>query len=326
MASLAESSSFLRPGSGKEGGNMKHDLVALVLVFVAFMTFVITVAFNGLNGSGVGVDSVFLNTVGNISDKYDTFITPAGFTFTIWSIIYLWIAISLVALIVTLFLHNQKGRLYLSPVFASPLLSAAMSVNFILNLAWIFIWDREFIIVASIGLFLIAASNLTIVGIMARNLYIERQQYSRGTDMFMWGIIYRFIMNGFGVYTAWTVIASLVNFTIALIYAGDTDPKATCLGSLSLLVLFHVTWFILENCVFDKYVRFLLTPYLVVMWASNGIRAEIASRPDEDTPHEIRSYVLSILIIASVTMALRLAIVIYRTIRQPEKRVSDLVI
>ena len=32
-------------------------------------------------------------------------------------------------------------------------------------------------------------------------------------------------MNGFGVYTTWLVIASLINFTIALAYAGETDLK-----------------------------------------------------------------------------------------------------
>ena len=33
------------------------------------------------------------------------------------------------------------------------------------------------------------------------------------------------MMNGFAVYATWTVIASLLNFTIALVYAGDTDLK-----------------------------------------------------------------------------------------------------
>ena len=33
-----------------------------------------------------------MSTVGNLSDKYDLSITPAGFTFTIWSIIYIWLA------------------------------------------------------------------------------------------------------------------------------------------------------------------------------------------------------------------------------------------
>ncbi|XP_023326464.1 uncharacterized protein LOC111699920 isoform X2 [Eurytemora carolleeae] len=261
MSALSESSSLVRRPSNKDGGVINHDWPTLLLVFAAFITFVVTAAFNGLNGSGAGLGSVFINTVGNISDKYYTYVTPAGFTFTIWSVIYLWIAISLVALIVSLFMHNQKGRLYLNPLFASPLLMVTMSVNFILNLAWIFIFDREYLIAACVILILIAATGIAVVGMMARNVEKYSEEYAKGTDMFIWGILYRFMMNGFAVYATWTVIASLLNFTIALVYAGDTDLKATSLAALSLLVIFHVTWFILENFVFDKYVRYLLTPY-----------------------------------------------------------------
>ena len=54
------------------------------------------------------------------------------------------------------------------------------------------------------------------------------------------------MMNGFAVYATWTVIASLLNFTIALVYAGDTDLKVlftialVYAGDTDLKVLFTI--------------------------------------------------------------------------------------
>ena len=38
----------------------------------------------------------------------------------------------------------------------------------------------------------------------------------------------RVILNGFGIYTAWTVIASLINLTTALVYPADLDMTVQC--------------------------------------------------------------------------------------------------
>ena len=42
-----------------------------------------------------GSSDIFVSTVGNLSDKYDLSFTPAGFTFSIWSIIYIWLAVAI---------------------------------------------------------------------------------------------------------------------------------------------------------------------------------------------------------------------------------------
>lgn len=300
--------------------SQQHHPLTIVLILTGLVTFVLTAIFNALAGSGGGVPTIFHYTTGEMSDKYNIYITPAGFTFSIWSLIYLWIAVSLVLFIVTIFLTNSQGKLYLSPGFATPGLMSVMSANFLLNLAWIFLWDREYQVVAAIFLFLIAGTNIAVVAIMARNIYIHSDRYAKGEDMFIWGIVYRVIMNGFAIYTTWTVVASLINLTTSLVYVGQTDMKSTCLAALSLLVVFHTTWFILENFVLDRYARWILTPYLVIIWAANGIRANIAS--DLTVPQAVKDFVLAILVIASITMAVRLLLVTYRTLRKNSRQVD----
>jgi len=310
---------------GVESAPPPHKNLNLALILSCVVTFIITTAFNALAGSGAGVGSVFYSTVGDISDKYQLFITPAGFTFSIWSVIYLWLALSLLALVISLFVKTKDGRLYLSPEIASPAVTATLSINFLLNLAWIFVWDRSFettslVILASILLFLIAISNILIMAFMAKNIGDNLDDFTRGAPLFWWGVGYRVILNGLGIYTTWTVIASLVNLTTALVYVGEVDQREACLASLSLLVIFHTTWFIIENFLVDFYARFILTPYLVVIWASNGIRAK--KMDDPDVPQDVKNYILAILVIATITLVARLGLVIYKGIKKPLRKMS----
>jgi len=128
------------------------------------------------------------------------------------------------------------------------------------------------------------------------------------------------MLNGLGVYTTWCVIASLLNLTAALVYVGGVDQRAACLAFLSLLVICHTTWFIVENFLVDKYARYLLTPYLVVMWASNGVRAKKSEDPN--VPQDVKDFVLAILIIATITFLVRLGLVIYRCVHKPLTKMS----
>lgn len=267
-----------------------HNLLNAGLIGVVVATFILMTTFNALAGSGaVAGGSVFYSTVGDISDKYELLITPAGFTFSIWSVIYSGLAAALLTLGMSIFFTNDHGRIYLNPVIASPSLSIVICVNFILNLVWIFLWDRSFVnanltVAASVFLFLIAITNWATIAIFARNIAANTDSFPRGDDMFWWAVGYWIMVNIWGIYTAWTTIASLVNLTVALIYVGEVDQRTASLLALSLLVVIHCSWFTVENFLADKYVRFLLTPYLVVIWAANGIWQKILEKNSASDP------------------------------------------
>ena len=65
-----------------------------------------------------------------------------------------------------------------------------MTVNFILNLTWIFLWDREQIVAAAVILASLAVSGMVVVGLMARNIFNHKEEYSKGRPMFPWSIVY----------------------------------------------------------------------------------------------------------------------------------------
>ena len=77
--------------------------------------------------------------------------------------------------------------------------------------------------------------------------------------------------------------------------------------------------------------RYILTQYLVVIWAVNGIRSKINIKKTDDefeeVPKDVENFVLAILIIAVLTFLVRVGIVVFRVIRKPLTKmttVSDL--
>ena len=77
---------------------------------------------------------------------------------------------------------------------------------------------------------------------------------------------------------------------------------------------------ILDHSNFNFFSRFILTQYLVVIWAVNGIRAKKIN--DDNVPQEIKDFIIAILVIAVVTFLVRVGLVIYRYVRKPLTKMS----
>merc|ERR1719239_1440715 len=99
--------------------------------------------------------------------------------------------------------------------------------------------------------------------------------------------------------------------------------KTSCLVALSLLVVLHTAYFCIENLVFDKIYRYILTPYLVVIWAASAVynkkagTGEVGTNPVGEGMEEINNFALAIIIIAVITFVLRTILVVVRTLKNP---------
>ena len=108
---------------------MKKTLAVINTVVIAA-----TIAFNAIASTG-GING---NTVGGISDKYDTLFTPAGYAFAIWGIIYL----ALIA-----FAIFQLRRAFSKEKESDFILQAGpwMTVANMANILWLYAWLNEYI-------------------------------------------------------------------------------------------------------------------------------------------------------------------------------------
>lgn len=208
------------------------DRVRSFLVFVATIG---TIAFNWLASMG----QLSGPTVADVSAKYETVITPAGYAFTIWTLIYL-----------GLFVFSTYQVLPMNLVRYRPIRSLYI-FTCALNCAWLYFWlgDRP-----DICFFILLA---LCVALFFLNRYVRETESL--ADFWM-------VKAPFGLYFGWVTAATLVNFVVMLNYLNvqlsDSAYSALGVGLILLAAALGVG------------VRILLTSYLyplAIAWALTAI-------------------------------------------------------
>ncbi|KAA8580742.1 uncharacterized protein si:ch211-161h7.5 [Etheostoma spectabile] len=287
----------------------KHKISLVIAIALALIFFIITMVITALAGLGT---YPFLETTSNISDKYITQITPAGWTFTIWSIIYIFLASVLVYVLSGICRKNAYGYVYCSPAILPHGFYVAWCLNLSLNTAWLFLWDRKLMPAALAFLILLALTNYVMIFFSCCGLQNYGAWLNKYHKVDLW--LHRvLVQNGVAIYATWTTIASLINLTIVLNYDANMSPTDAATTSLSVLTVVLFVWFFLENFVLDKHVRYILTIYPVVIWAVTG--AFTKNNTADPTRNNIFTAVL--LAVACATFAGRVILVIYKHIKKP---------
>ncbi len=201
-----------------------------------------TIAFNWLAGAG-NVNGI---TPEMISDKYPAIITPAGYAFAIWSLIYL----GLIAFSIYQLLPANTAR------FRGIRSLYIMSCS--LNCAWIYFWHHE----------QIAVCLAVILGLSATLLLINIKL--RDPDSTVEAALAKV---PFGIYFGWVTAATLVNFAVLLVYlrVGVSDSAAIAIGAALILLA----------AMLGIFVRITLTNYfypLAIAWALTAIAVKQSGR------------------------------------------------
>ncbi|XP_037535197.1 uncharacterized protein LOC119412283 [Nematolebias whitei] len=283
---------------------MKNNILGRIcIIILSVVFFLIVVVFNALAGTGIGP---FVSTAANVSARYETDITPAGWTFSIWSVIYIWLSLMVIYLTSYVFRGSWAQSLLPYGFYLSFL------CNMLLNVAWLFLWDRELMVAAMVVLMLIAFTNYCALffSCYATDYYGLWLKTYHSKDLACLRIL---VQNGLAVYTTWTSIASLLNFSVVL-HLWGVDKSTAATVSLCILFAEVVGWFILENWVLDRWVRNILTVYLVVIVALAG-NVNKHFNPPDPTPNSVFTVVL--LVLACILLVSRICAVIWRNKKQP---------
>ena len=139
------------------------------------------------------------NTTGELAGRYPVDIQPAGYAFSIWSVIY----VGLVAFAIYQALPSQRANPSLRRLGYLPAPTA------VFNSAWLFLWHYE-----QIGLSLIAM--LALLGTLVASYW---RLHSGGVQP-SWAAVLT-VLVPFSLYTGWITVASLVNVAVFLF---DYDP------------------------------------------------------------------------------------------------------
>jgi hypothetical protein len=174
-----------------------------ILVIVATLGVIFV---NYLAGSG------FINqkTPADISDKYPTLVTPSGYAFAIWSLIYF----GLVAF--SIYQALPKNAVRYSNIRTVYILNCAA------NCMWLYFWHYEQILASLAAIFVMLG---TLIFINVKLLKTESM-----TEYWLARV-------PFNIYFGWITVATILNFSVALIYLDikTSDLLASILASILII-------------------------------------------------------------------------------------------
>ena len=212
-----------------------------ILRWSNIVAFVLVVIVNGIAGSTTLIGG--RNTAA-VSNANPTLITPAGYTFAIWGVIYVLLGIFVIyqALPSTRLqtFHQKVGWLFvLSSVF---------------NILWIFAWQNESLPISVVLIFLLLASLILIY----LRLDIGRSKASRNERLA--------VHLPFSVYLGWITIASIADVAATLVSInwngfGISPETWAILVILVALVIASLVAYIRKDIAYE----------LVIIWAFLGI-------------------------------------------------------
>ncbi|MEM3737092.1 MAG: tryptophan-rich sensory protein [Candidatus Bathyarchaeia archaeon] len=156
------------------------------------MTFAFTIAVNGLAGNTTILGG---KNTAQISDANPTLITPAGYTFSIWGIIYILLGI----FVIFQALPNKQGKDFHKRI------GWFFIISNLLNVTWLFLWQYEHLSLSVIIMFLLL---VTLIAIYLR-VNIGKSVVPLREKLA--------VHIPFSVYLGWITIASIANVAVALV-------------------------------------------------------------------------------------------------------------
>lgn len=161
----------------------------MVVTYLAMITMNVLANALPLNG----------RRTGEISDAYPSLFTPAGVTFSIWSVIYLLLGMHV---LYQLGLFRDPGP----DVGRTPLLNRVgvlFAISSLANTAWVFAWHYDVIALSAV---------LIVVILVCLILIADTLRVARLSPRERW-----FIGVPFSVYFGWTTVATVANITVLLV-------------------------------------------------------------------------------------------------------------
>lgn len=251
---------------------MKQGKTSILLRIAIVITYAIMITANAL------ANIIPLNgqTTGELSDKYGNLFAPAGFTFSIWSLIYL---LLLLHVIYQLGLFQKKKN----PQLLSPV-GIWFCISSLLNATWIFLWHYEYLLLSVIVMLFMLLTLIKINTLTFHASLTRRESF--------------FIKLPFSVYFGWITIATIANITAYLVSI-EWDGFGLSDATWTIVILFVGAVIGISTTIRRQDIAYAL----VLIWAYYGIYSKHTS--ESGFNGEYPSVIFSILIcLALITLTI----------------------
>ena len=244
-----------------------------VLKWMNVLAFALTVVVNSLAGSTTLLGG---KLTAAISDANPTLVTPAGYVFSIWGIIYVLLGI----FVVYQALPSQNGKDFHERVGWFFVLSS------LLNIVWLFLWQYEYLSLSVVVMFLLLA---TLIAIYLR-LNIGKSKVELREKLA--------VHVPFSVYLGWITIATIADVTVTLVsvnwdgFGISQETWATLVIVIALLITLLVAA-----------TRKDVAYGLVIIWALLGIAVKQSRNQNIAMLTEISVFLVAIALVVSVLVS-----------------------
>lgn len=221
-----------------------------LLKWMNIIAFALTILVNGLAGSTKIIGG---KSTAEISDANPTLVTPAGYVFSIWSVIYILLGI----FVVFQLLPSQREKEYQKRIGWLFVLSS------LINITWLFLWQFEYLNLSVVLMFLLLA---TLIAIYLR-LNIGKSTVPLREKLA--------IHMPFSVYLGWITIASIANVSVTLVSVG-WDGFGIIQETWAILIIITALLITLLVIATRKDVAY----GLVIIWALVGIAMKQSGYPN----------------------------------------------
>ena len=241
---------------------------SILLKTTNLIAFVLTVLVNSLAGSTTLIGG---KTTADVSNLNPTLITPAGYVFAIWGIIYILLGI----FVVFQALPSEKGKDVQSKI------GWLFIISSLLNITWLFLWQNEILSLSVPIMFLLLASLIAI--------YL-RLNVGKSTAPLREKLA---VHLPFSVYLGWITIASIANVA-AFLVSVNWDGSGITPETWAILIIIVALLITLTVVLTRKDAAYAL----VIAWALTGIAVNQAAYPNIVTAAEAGAAVAVLALIA----------------------------
>jgi translocator protein len=246
---------------------------AKILKPANIILYILTIIVNSLAG---GTTLIGGRLTAVVSDSNPTLVTPAGYVFSIWGIIY----ILLGAFVVYQALPSRSNRGFTERIRWLFVLSN------IINIVWIFFWQFEYLTVSVVLIFLLLA---TLIAIYVR----------LGVGKSKVGFDDRLAVHiPFSVYLGWITVASIANVATTLVSlnwdgAGISPETWAILVVAVALVITSLMLITRKDAAYS----------LVIIWALIGIAVKQSGNQTIVMLAEISAVIVAVMLLATIIIA-----------------------
>jgi len=244
-----------------------------ILRYANILFFALTVIVNSIVGSTTLIGG---KNTAQISDANPTLITPAGYVFSIWGIIYILLGV----FVVYQALPKQQGKDYQKKIGWLFVLSS------LLNIVWLFLWQFEYLPLSVVIMFLLLASLILIY----LRLGVGKSKVTMGERLA--------IHLPFSVYLGWITVASIANVSATLVSLNwdgfGISPEIWAALVVAVALIITVLMLITRKDVAYS---------LVIIWALVGIGVKQSGNQTVVLLTEVGAVIVAIVLIVVVLVA-----------------------